>query len=132
MKARLLAVLTLANCGLLGYQVTQRPGLEAQEVAPVLRGRALEIVDAQGRVRAVIQVNPPTTVDSQLYPESVLFRLTDPKSGNVVKLDASSEGSGMGLSDNSENGGIRLMAKDRTGNFVQVTNRNGQKQIIKP
>jgi hypothetical protein len=132
MTTRLLAALTLVNCGLLGYQLAQRPGVDAEEVAPVLRGRALEIVDAQGRVRAVIQVNPPTTVDSQLYPESVLLRLTDPKSGNVVKLDASSEGSGMGLSDNTEHGGIRLMAKDRTGNFVQVTSRNGRRETIRP
>ena len=132
MKTRLLVGLTLVNCGLLVFQLAQRPVAEAQDVAPVLRGRALEIVDPHGRVRAVIQVNPPTTVDSHLYPESVLFRLTDPKTGNVVKLDASSEGSGMGLSDDSEHGGIRLMAKNRTGNFVQVTNKNGKKQLIKP
>ena len=48
-----LAVLSLG----LGQQL--RPAL-AQSELPVLRGRALEIVDGQGRVRASITVVPPS------------------------------------------------------------------------
>ncbi len=127
-----LVALTVINCALLLFQLAAIRPTEAQGVAPVLRGRALEIVDAQGRVRASISVHGPETVDSQTYPEAVLFRLTDPKHGPIVKIDASSEGSGFGLSDDSPQGGIRLMAKNRTGTFVQVTNRNGREQVIKP
>lgn len=129
---RVLLALTLVNLVLLIFLLARVPSAVAPGVAPVLRGRALEIVDDQGRVRASITVNPPVTVDSQAYPESVLFRLSDPKSGPVVKIDASEEGSGLGLSDDSPEGGIRLMAKNRTGTFLQVTNRNGQQQVIKP
>ena len=128
----LLVVLTIANFLLLAFQLAQSRPAVAQEALPVLRGRALEIVDGQGRVRASIAVYPPTTVNSQLYPETVLLRLTDPKNGPVVKIEASGEGSALGLSDDSEKGGVRLMAKNRTGVFAQVTNRNGRERMIKP
>jgi len=129
---RLLVTLTILNLVLLVYLLAQARQAVAQPGLPVLRGIALEIVDDQGRVRASITVNPQVTVDSQTYPEAVLFRLSDPKSGPVVKIDASEEGSGFGLSDDSPQGGIRLMAKNRTGTFLEVTNKNGQKQVIKP
>lgn len=133
MKVQQLAVvLTVVNLLLLVFLFAQGHPTLAQRVAPVLRDRALEIVDDQGRVRASITVNPPVTVDSQPYPESVVLRLSDPKSGPVVKIDASEEGSGLGLSDDSPHGGVRLMAKNRTGTFLKVTNKNGLEQVIKP
>jgi len=50
---RSLIALTLVNLALLVFTIVQqlRPAF-AQGESPVLRGRALEIVDAQGRVRA--------------------------------------------------------------------------------
>ena len=129
---RLLSALTVINLVVLIFLLAQVEPTVAQGVAPVLRGRALEIVDGEGRVRASITVDPPVTVDSRAYPETVLFRLSDPRSGPVVKIDASEEGSGVGLSDDSPQGGIRLMAKNRTGTFLQVTNKNGREQIIRP
>ena len=49
---RLLVALTVINLGLLAYQVVRPRFVFAQENAPVLRGRALEIVDERGKVRA--------------------------------------------------------------------------------
>ncbi len=129
---RLSTVLTSINLVILVFTVTRNGFAVGQDVAPVLRGRALEIVDDQGRVRASITVFPPTTVDSREYPETVLLRLADPKSGPVVKLEASEEGSALGLSDDSEQGGVRLMAKKHTGTFVQVTNQDGKEQFVRP
>src|SRR6185312_1437469 len=58
MNQRLLAALTLINLGLLSYQIV-RPRLAfADEPAQVLRGRALEIVDERGKVRAELRVFP--------------------------------------------------------------------------
>ena len=56
-----LYALVALNLALLSLGVAQqiRPAL-AQGEPPVLRGRALEIVDGQGRVRASISVLPPT------------------------------------------------------------------------
>jgi hypothetical protein len=62
----------------------------------------------------------------------VVLRLITTKGAPLVKMDASEEGAGLNISDPSPEGGLRLMAKDRTGTFLQVANRDGRKQIIKP
>lgn len=74
---RLLMALTVLNLVLLlVIALSQaRPAGARQGTLPVLRGRALEIVDAQGHVRASITVERPVTVDSKRYPETVLLRL---------------------------------------------------------
>ena len=94
MSQRLGVGLTLLNVGLLVLLlVAQFRPVSARHVQPVLRGRALEIVDEQGRVRANILVHGPETVNGIRYPETVLFRMTDPTSGPVVKLTAAANGS---------------------------------------
>jgi len=129
---RLAVGLTLVNLVLLVVVLSGqiRPAIAVQNVAPVLRGHALEILDAQGRVRASISVEPPTTVNSKRYPETVLLRLADPKSGPIVKLTASENGSALGLSDDAR-GGVSLYARD-TGSFLKVVDKNGREQVIKP
>jgi hypothetical protein len=55
--SRFLVVLTTVNLAILLVTLVQlRPKID--EVAPVLRGRALQIVDEQGHVRASIAVLP--------------------------------------------------------------------------
>jgi hypothetical protein len=131
MKTQRLAVaLTVVNLVLLISLLAQLSRADAQGVAPVLRGRALEIVDDRGQVRAEIVVHGPERVGSELYPETVLFRLTDPKNGPVVKLTASERGSALGLSDDSR-GGVQLYARD-TGSFLKVVSKGGREQMIKP
>ncbi|MCA1616142.1 MAG: hypothetical protein LC800_18990 [Acidobacteria bacterium] len=131
MKTQRLAIaITLLNLALLMFLLAQIRRAGAHDVAPVLRGRALEIVDAQGRVRASITVQPPVSVDSKMYPETVLLRMTDPKSGPVVKLTATEEGSALGLSDDSR-GGVQVYARG-TGSFLRVVDRSGREQVIKP
>ena len=128
--SRIQIVLTIINLGLLVFLVSQLNRVRAEEIAPVLRGRALEIVDTNGRVRASIYVQPPATVDGKKYPETVLLRLTDPKNGPVVKLTAAENGSALGLSDDAE-GGVQLFARDN-GSFVKVTDKKGKEQVLKP
>ena len=132
MKIQRFAIaLTLINLALLTLLVAQHHSAEAQNVAPVLRGRALEIVDGQGRVRASITVEPPVTMNSRTYPETVLLRLTDPKNGPVVKITATEEGSAIGLSDDAD-GGVEVSSTKRKGNFLKVVSREGREQVIKP
>lgn len=109
---------------------TSQPAALSQAISPVLRGRALEIVDIHGRVRASITVEAPVTVNSKLYPETVLLRLSDPKNGPVVKLTAAENGSALGMSDDSD-GGIHLSAQ-AAGSFVKVTDKRGREQLLKP
>ena len=76
MRAKLLLVLTLANMVLLIYSLAQtRVAAASNAQAPVLRGRALEIVDDQGRVRSTLTVIPADPRTG--YPETVLLRLID-------------------------------------------------------
>jgi hypothetical protein len=132
MKTQRFAVaLTLINLALLILLLAKNLSAEAQNVAPVLRGRALEIVDSEGRVRASITVEPPITMDSRTYPETVLLRLSDPKSGPVVKITATEEGSALGLSDDVD-GGVAVSSTKHQGNFIKVVSRDGREQIIKP
>lgn len=131
--------LTIVNMLLLVYLLAQAsPTVRAEEprsdaatdVAPMLRGRGLEIVDDAGRVRALLAVMPPARVDGKDYPETVLLRLIDPTSGPVVKLTASKNGSALGLSDDAE-GGVQLFARD-SGNFLKVVDRGGREKIVEP
>ena len=132
MKTERLAIsLTLINLGLIVYLLAQIAPADAGQVAPpILRGRALEIVDTNGRVRASITVEKPVTVDSKSYPETVLLRLTDPKNGPVVKLQATENGSALGMSDDAD-GGVHISAQD-AGSFVKVTDKRGREQVLKP
>ena len=132
MKTERIAIaLTIINLGLIVFLLAQMAPADAGQVAPpVLRGRALEIVDTNGRVRASITVEKPVTVDSKSYPETVLLRLSDPKNGPVVKLSASENGSALGLTDEAD-GGVLLSAHDG-GNYVKVTDKRGREQVLKP
>lgn len=126
-----LVVLTVTNVALLLFLLgrSATPVL-AQHGLPVLRGSALEIVDAQGVVRASITINPPEVVDGQSYPESVLLRLrADAHGGPGVKLDVSSEKSGLLLGSGSERGAVHLRAS-RDDPFVRVTDAQGRQQQL--
>ena len=133
MKTQRVAIgLTIVNLVLLIFLVAQIRSADAQDVAPVLRGRALEIVDAQDQVRAQIVVHGPETVNGKTYPETVLFRMATAQRAPLMKLTVSEDGSALGLSDDSQPGGIELRANRNKGNFVKVVNRDGREQTIKP
>jgi hypothetical protein len=95
-------VLTIINLGILLLVVTRIQPVQANNELPVLRGRGLEIVDAQGKVRASIQVVPPgpvrrsdgslTEKNGKVYPEAVLFRLIRPDGRPSVKIETSEQG----------------------------------------
>lgn len=133
-RQRLTLGLTLVNLILLVVLILSRApaAFGSPGIVPVLRGRALEIVDAEGRIRANILVHGPETVNGVTYPETVLLRLADPKGGPVVKLTAAANGSALGLSDGlSGPGGVQLYARD-TGSFVRVVDRSGRTQVVRP
>src|SRR5215471_5228024 len=115
--------LTAVNLVLLMFLLTQIHHAGASDVAPVLRARALQILDSQERVRAEILVHGPETVNGKEYPETVLFRMADPKSGPVVKMTASEEGAALGLSDDG-NGAVQLYANRRKGNYLRVVSKD--------
>ena len=138
---RVSALLTLINAGILIFLLTQIRPVEANGTAPVLRGRALEIVDANGKVRASIQVVPAgparradgslSEANGKIYPESVLLRLIRPDGRPSVKIETSEEGSGLTLGGAPDPSYIVLGA-NRADTSLTLTNKDGRRQVVKP
>ena len=102
----------------------------------MLRGRALEIVDDHGRVRAMIKVFPdnPTVKmpDGTMgYPETVLLRLIDSKGGPNVKIAATEDGSAVSLGGESNPTHVQVLARG-TNTSLKLVNKDGREQLIKP
>jgi hypothetical protein len=91
----LAAALTVINLVILVLALILIGQVEAQNVAPVVRGRAFQLVDEQGRVRASLNVMPPTTHDGETYSESVLLRLITERGRPAVKISASEQSAGL-------------------------------------
>jgi hypothetical protein len=87
-----------------------RPALAAQTIAPVLRGRALEIVDDQGRVRAEIKVLPAQP---------------------TAKMPDGTTEDGSGLVLGGEKGYTQLLSR-RTDPFIKIVTKDGREHTIKP
>ena len=129
---RLLLLLTLTNLILAVSLVLERarPAFAQGSALPMLRGSGLEIVDTQGRPRATITVLPPTVVESKRYPETVLFRLIDPKIGPAVKIGVASDGGAIGLTNGSDRG-VQIFAHD-SANLVRILDNAGKERVIRP
>jgi len=137
---RLLIVLTAINLGLLCYQAAQ-PRLavaSTADVPAVLRGRALEIVDARGRIRASIAVlpeDPKVIWKGKPYPETVLLRLMSPEGSPHVKLGASQLGAGLVIGGESVIAGnptyIQVLAEGGEST-LKLINKAGVERLIKP
>ena len=130
-----LIVLTLVNMALLTLTLVQlRPAVAAEEVAPVLRGRALQIVDDHGNVRASINVYPASTqTNGENYPETVLLRLITERGRPSVKISASEELAGLALvgPTNTKETYVQLGAKG-TASSLRLKNEDGRERVIAP
>ena len=127
---RLLVALTVLNLGLLVFLLAQVRTAEA-DTAPVLRGQGLEIVDAQGRVRASIKLHPAgKATDGKAYAESVVLRLIDQDGRPAVKLAASVEEAGIALVGKGQGTYAQLGAGPESS--LRLTNRDGRRREIRP
>lgn len=138
---RTLTLLTVLNLGILGFLLFhQVHSVQAGNSAGMLRGRGLEIVDAQGKVRASIHIvpeGPGVNADGsiakggKIYPETVRFRLIRTDGRPSVKITASEKGSGLTLG-----GGIDptcvVISADGDDPSLSLTNQKGKLQVIKP
>jgi hypothetical protein len=127
---RPMMVLTTINLLLLLATATLSRSTVAQEdVASVLRVRALELVDERGRVRSRLGVEP----DGE-----VVFRLVDESGAIRVKLGASEDGSGLLLLDEETEPGVRILARrvarptrpDTTG--ITLRGAGDRERVITP
>ncbi len=131
---RLLIALTLVNLALLIFTLPQIRPAVAEGVPPVLRGRALEIVDERGRVRASLNVLPAgTQPNGEAYAETVLLRLITERGRPSVKIGASEQAAGVSLAGptNTKDTYVILEAKG-TASSLRLRNEDGREQIVKP
>jgi len=131
---RFLIALTVVNVAVLAISLA-RPGAAA-DGAPVLRGRALEIVDDRGRVRAsitVFQADPSVKMPDGTtgYPETVLLRLINSKGGPNVKLATTEDGAGLVLGGESNPTHVQVLARGTTTS-LKLNNKDGRVKLIEP
>jgi hypothetical protein len=131
---RLLIALTVVNLGLLVFLLAQIRPAEAESVAPMLRGRGLEIVDDQNRVRATIQLLPPTTQkNGERSADTVLLRLITERGRPSVKIAASEEEAGMSLTGPTGTKRTYVqLGSNRTTSTLTLKNEDGKDLVVKP
>ncbi len=103
----------------------------APDTAPVevLRGRALELVDERGQIRAKLDVDEAG---------EVLLRLIDQNGTIRVKLGAAEHGSALLLIDEATEPGVHIIARraptSSRPNTTSITLRgvDGQPRVIRP
>ena len=132
---RLLIALTVLNFGMLALNLTRTSAAESA-VAPILRGRAREVVDEQGRPRATITVVP---ADPKLklpdgtigYPETVLFRLIDGRGKPQTKIEVTNQGSALGLFGEDDPTHAALNSRGAEAS-IELRNKQGSAKVIRP
>ena len=122
-KNRLALALTVVNLILLIVVIAQSRMITNQTIPEVLRVRAFELVDENGRVRAQLNIDETNG--------EVIFRLRDEEEIIRVKLGASEQGSGLLLINDLTEPGVHLLARqDNTS--MTITDQSGAEQVIKP
>lgn len=130
---RYLFALSFLNLLLLSFLLLSRTGPAlASSGSDVLRGRALEIIDDHGRVRASIKLHEAGTFKptGKKLPETVMLRLIDSEGRPEVKIGASVEGGGLSLVGSSDSTQLLLLADSSSS--VRLKNRSGQERVIQP
>jgi len=132
MAQRLLVVLTAVNLAASVSVLAAMRAARADAPAAVLRGRALEIVDAQGRVRASVSVLPAgTSAAGDRHAETVLLRLITEQGRPSVKIGASEEAAGMSLAGptGTKDTYVILEAKG-TASSLRLRNEGAPERVV--
>jgi hypothetical protein len=118
---RIAIVFSVFNLLLLVFLLTQSPSTAQQDVVPVVRTRAFELVDENGKVRA--QINVEKTGE-------VVFRLRDAKGTIRSKFAAGESGAGLVLMDDRTEATVQIRSNQGGGNMVLI-DREGRERTIK-
>jgi len=118
---RIAIVFSVFNLLLLIFLLTQPPSTAQQDVLPVVRTRAFELLDENGKVRAQVNVEKNG---------EVVFRLRDAKGTIRSKFGASESGSGLSMMDDRTEATVQIRSNQAGGNMVLV-DRDGRERTIK-
>jgi hypothetical protein len=130
---RFIIGLTVVNLLILMSTLFRANSAPPPEVASVLRGRALELVDDHGRIRAELRVLPAQPNlkmpdGTTGYPETVQLRLIDSENGPNVKLVATEDGAGLVLGGDS--GYVQVLSRGTNPPFVKLVTKDGQEKLM--
>jgi hypothetical protein len=132
---RSLIALTSVNLVILVLTFAQqlRPAFAQGELA-VLRGRALEIVDSHGRVRASIDVLPSSKAPSgEDQAETVLLRLITERGRPSVKIGSSEATSGLSFAGPTGTKDTYLILQSKgTTSSLKLRNEDGRERVVTP
>jgi hypothetical protein len=135
MKAnRMLLVLLCLNLGIITVQLVRAQSNSSQSSVSVVRCRALELVDDQGRIRAELKITPAQPnlkmPDGSVgYPETVLLRLVNSHNMPHVKLSASEDGAGMVLG--GDGGHVQILSRGSKP-LIKTVDKDGREQVLQP
>jgi hypothetical protein len=129
---RLLVLLTAINLVLLVFVLAQmRISIDGVGLrvwtniqGSVLRGRSLEIIDDEGRVRASITVHPGDQAAGTPPGGSSILRLVDENGRPVVKLGTTQRGGLLALVASSEDTYVQLSDRGL------VATKDGQQRVV--
>jgi hypothetical protein len=126
---RSVIALTVMNLLLLLFTLARSRPADTQAVVSVLRGHALELLDARGQMRSRLTREPDG---------AVVFRLVDKNGAIRVKLGADENGSGLLLLDETTEPGVHIIARQTSTaekpatTSVSLRGADGRQQRIKP
>lgn len=132
----ILIAIAIAHLASLGCRSTPADPAAAS-AATVLRVRALELVDDQGRVRAELKLLP---ADPNVkmpdgttgYPETVQLRLITSNGGPNVKLATTEDGAALVIGGSSGSGYVQILSRGQNDPFVKIVTRDGRERAVKP
>jgi hypothetical protein len=126
--------ITAVNLAAMLFTMLHLRSAVSEDVAPVLRGRGLQIVDERGQVRASISVLPAQAqANGETSPEMVLLRLITEQGRPSVKISAAEEAAGVMVAgpSNTRNTYAVLQAK-RTASSLTLKDEDGGQRLIEP
>jgi hypothetical protein len=118
---RIAIAFSIFNLLLLVFLLAQKPSDAQQSVMPIVRTRAFELVDENGKTRA--QINIENTGE-------VVFRLRDETGKIRSKYGAGKDGSGFTLMDDRTEATVQIRA-NKSGSEMFVLDRSGNKTALK-
>jgi hypothetical protein len=132
---RLPLTLTVVNLGVLPLSVARHAApVSAQAPAAVLRARALEIVDEQGRAHASLGVLPAgTSAAGEPHAETMLLRLITEHGPPSIKIGAYERTAGLSVADPT---GTRdtyaVLEADAAATMLRLRTENGRELSLRP
>jgi hypothetical protein len=119
---RVAVALTVINFVVLFAVLVESSTAAVQASGDIIRGKALELVDQRGQIRARFNVES----DGQ-----VVLRLLDQEGTIRVKLGADKAGSGLVLNNDATEPGVHILAKD-AGTKIRLATKDGRERVITP